>query len=562
MKTPLFSIRILLSLFALEPANLPGQPAEQRTIFHVGYVAQDVVYLDAGSGDGLAEGMSVELTRRQPGSATLASQSVGRAVIVAVATQSAVAELQTKTLEPLKGDEARLSGDDEQARIRTDVAKARRRYLQVLEFTGGDPLEDEVRDYIPRPKLEEVDRIRGRIAFERMQLIDHDAGTSTSQNGAAVRIDWTRIGGTYWTLTGYWRGLMTSRTAGQPTTLLDLMSRTYQMGLYYASPRSRYQIGVGRLFLPWASSLGTLDGGYLARKVSGSATMGVFGGTSPDPTQWNYAPNRQTGGAFFNVEKGSYDTSRWSGTFGLALTRVNWRPERQYVFMENNYSVGRTFSVFHNLEADYLNPKLMNGQTGAQISRSFLTVRIQPRKKISFDLNHNYFRGVPSFDQRLIGTGLLDKYLFTGFSGGIRVEPIERLSLSATWGESNRSGDQKPSLNQFYSVSWKRLPLVGLKVDGRYARYNSSFGSGSYESVGVSRDVFEGLRLEVLAGLQNTQSALSSQSRAYFLNGTADWQFRTHYFLTFGCSDYRGPSQNYDQIYFSLGYRLMGHKLK
>ncbi len=548
-------IGILLTFLAMP--LLEGQPSERRTVFHVRYLTQGMVYLDAGSADGLAEGMAVDLTRREPGDAAMASLSVGRAVIVAVATQSAVCELQSQTLDPLQGDEARLSNEDEVARVRAAVAKARRPFLQVLEFTSGDPLEEEVREYIPRPPLDEVNRFRGRIAFERIQFIDHAAGAaSASQNGAAVRVDYSRIGGTYWTLTGYWRGLMTARAAGQPTTMLDLVSRTYQMGLFYSNPKSRYQMGFGRLFLPWASSLGTLDGGYIARRMSPSVTAGFFAGSNPDPTQWNYAPNRQTTGAFVNIEKGNYDAAHWSGTFGVALSRVNWRPERQYLFMENNYSLGQMFSIFQNLEADYLNPKLMNGATGAQLSRSFLTLRIQPKRRISFDLNHNYFRGLPSFDQRLIGTGLVDKYLFTGFSGGVRVEPIGNLLVTATWGASNRSGDAKQSLNQFYGVTWKRLPWAGLKFDARYTRFNSSFGSGSYESAGVSRPFFEGLRLEFQAGLQNTQSQFTSQSRTRFLNSTLEWQFKKHYFLNSGWANYRGQSQNYDQIYFSIGYRF------
>ena len=78
------------------------------------------------------------------------------------------------------------------------------------------------------------------------------------------------------------------------------MNRTYQIGLFYANPKSPWRFGVGRLILPWASSLGAIDGGYAARKVSRKVTVGMFAGTNPDPTQWNYAPNRQTVGSFVN----------------------------------------------------------------------------------------------------------------------------------------------------------------------------------------------------------------------------------------------------------------------
>lgn len=529
----------------------------RRTVFSVGYVTQGAVYIDAGSEEGIVPGMVIEIARRQAGAATVDRQTVATAVVTAVATASAVCEIESKTLDPVKGDEAHLSAADEINRVRTDVRQARRHYLQVLEFTEGDPLDDELREYVPRPPLEEVNRLRGRIAFERSEIINHDSpAASGSETGAVIRIDWSRIGGSYWTLTGYWRGSLTSTPSAAQTTLLDLMNRTYQIGLFYADPKSRWRLGVGRLILPWASSLGAIDGGYAARRVSRTVTIGMFAGTNPDPTQWNYAANRQTIGSFVNFETGSYDGIHWSSTAGLAFSRVNWRPERQYVFLENNYSIGRTFSIFQTAQADYRDPKLMNGATGAQLSQSFLTLRYTPRKRISFDIGDNYFRGVPTFDLRLIGTGLLDQYLFTGISGGVRFEVTDNLMLTANLGNSRRNGDTSHAVNQSYGVSWKRLPILNLRLDLRYNSFNSSFGTGSYESVGLTREITDGLRLQFEGGIQNTQSIYSSQTRARFFNSMMDWQIGRHYFLMGSWLDYRGLAQNYDQASLSLGYRF------
>jgi hypothetical protein len=540
-----------------------AQSAEQapekarRTAFGVRYVTQGAVYIDAGSADGIVPGMTVEITRLAPGGAAVDRQKVATAVVTSVATASSVCELQSKALDPLKGDEARLSTADETNLVRADVSQSRRHYLQVLEFTEGDPLEDEVRAYVPRPPSNEVDRIRGRIAFERTEILDHDnPAASTSENGAVIRIDWSRIGGSYWTLTGYWRGSMTSTPTAAQTTLVDLMNRTYQIGLFYNNPDSPWRFGVGRLILPWATSLGTIDGGYAARKVSHMVTVGAFAGTNPDPTQWTYAPAQQTVGSFVNLDAGNYESVHWSGTAGVALMRVNWRPERQFVFLENNYSIGRSFSIFQTAQADYRDPKLMNGATGAQLSQSMITARYTPGKRISFSLSDNYFRGVPTFDQRLIGTGLLDQYLFSGLSGGVRVEPFGNLMLSGDWGDSRRNGDPSHAINQAYGVTWKRLPLLDLRFDLRYNSFNSSFGTGSYESAGISRELSDRLRLQFQAGIQNTQSASSNQTRAHFFNSMIDWQLGRRYFLMGNWLSYRGMSQNYDQISFSLGYRF------
>ncbi len=554
-----FSCGVVLvwAAWAQTQSGVQAPAPARRTAFSVRYVAQDAVYIDAGSAEGIAPGMVVEISRLAAGAAEIDRQVVATALVTAVATSSAVCEIRSKMLTPAKADEARLSDADEVSRVRADLSQGRRHYLQVLEFTDGDPLEDEVREYVPRPPLPEVDRLRGRIAFERTAILDHDSpAASSSENGAVIRIDWSRIGGSYWTLTGYWRGSMTSTPTASQTTLTDLMNRTYQIGLFYANPKSPWRFGVGRLILPWASSLGAIDGGYAARKVSRAVTVGMFAGTNPDPTQWNYAPNRQTAGSFVNIETGSYDGVHWSGTAGIAFSRVNWRPERQYLFVENNYSIGRSFSIFQTAQADYRDPKLMNGATGAQLSQSFITLRYSPRKRITFDVNDNYFRGVPTFDTRLIGTGLLDQYLFSGVSGGIRVEPIDNLMVTANFGNSRRNGDTSHAVNQAYGVTWKRLPIWELRFDVRYNSFSSSFGTGSYESVGLTRELWDGLRLQFQAGVQNTQSTFVNDTRARFFNSMIDWQIGRHYFVMANWLNYRGLSQNYDQISISLGYRF------
>ena len=53
-----------------------------------------------------------------------------------------------------------------------------------------------------------------------------------------------------------------------------------------------------------------------------------------------------------------------------------------------------------------------------------------------------------------------------------------------------------------------------------------------------------------------TTSVRYTQGRARFFNSMIDWQIGRHYFLMGGWLNYRGISQNYDQISISLGYRF------
>ena len=548
----------LLLLSYLAAAQTPAVPA--RRSFVVKQVVNNMVYLDGGSDHGLVEGMTLSLERRVPGDARLAAKRIASIVVVSVATQSALAEIAPAegTLPPEVGDQAQLSGPDAEAFERLDANHRRQRYAQVISFTSGDPLEEEVREYVPMPQLQEVGRLRGRIGVDVNIINDHSAGgLSSRQEGISARLDWTRIGGSFWNVSGYWRGRWNTRQAGsQQQSLTDLINRTYTMGIYYNNPRSKYSFGFGRVLLPWASSLSTIDGGYAARRISPHVTAGIFAGSTPDPTQWNYDRNRQMLGIFTSFERGTFNSVRWTGTVGAAITRVKWRPERQFMFLENSVFVGSRFSILHSMEADQKNAALMNGQTGVQLSRSFLTFRYQPSSRLSFDVNQNYYRGLPAFDKTLIGTGLLDKFLFQGFSGGLRAQPFGHLVVSANWGRSKRDGDTQGSLNQMYSAGWTKLPWAGGRIDARYTRFTSSFGSGSYRSLTYVRDINENLRLEGQGGQQVFAGPLATPTRSWFVNGQADYNLGKHYFLTGGWLMYRGATQNYDQISFTLGYRF------
>jgi hypothetical protein len=194
--------------------------------------------------------------------------------------------------------------------------------------------------------------------------------------------------------------------------------------------------------------------------------------------------------------------------------------------------------------------------SGTGVDRSFLTVRFEPAKLVSFDVNDNYFRSFPTFDPRLLGSGLLDKYLFQGPSFGARVNLPYRSSLYVTAGKSSGTGDPKGSWNQMYGFVMSDIRHTGIRADVHYSHFDSSFGKGDYQSASLSRDVREALRLSVQAGQQNYMSLFTAQTRARFASGSLDWTFAAHYFLSGGVTVYRGQTQNYDQVFFTMGYRF------
>ena len=531
---------------------LSGQPVEPRTLYRVMHVAEGAVYLEGGRSAGLSEGM--KLTVRRDGNPPLI---VAELEVTSVASSSAVCEIRSSQAEVNPGDRAYLSVEDAEMLRVMKSSEAGRKYVQVVTFTEGDPLEEEARASIPHAPSPSVNRARGRVGFEYNSIRQGGGAGESSQLGLVLRTDFTRIGGTYWSLSGFWRGRMTTRSSSpREATITDLLNRTYHLTLSYSNPLSPWNAGFGRLYLPWAASLETIDGGYLARRMGRRFTVGTFAGSTPDPTSWNYNPNRQLAGSFLNYASGSLENLRVSSTSGVALSRIRWKPERQFAFFENGLFYKRYLSVYHSLEADRIKGPANTRENGVRVSRSFLTVRIQPLRALSLDISHNYFRSVPTFDPRLVGTGLLDRLLFQGVSGGFRLELPRRSAVYASFGRSSQTGDSRNSWNQMYGFTKTGIFGTGMRVDARYSKFNSAFGRGSYRALSLSREIGEALRVEIQAGDQSYASALSSRNRARFVNATADWFLATHYFLGGGYTLYRSQNQNYDQLFVNLGYRF------
>ncbi len=420
-----------------------GENPDLRTAFRVKYVAQDAAYLDGGRAAGLSEGMKL-VVRDLPNSGAVAAEGADSAVagdvaeleVLSVAETSSVTEIRSPKRPVKVGDLAYLSSADQQTLVEKNALSATRKYPAVVSFTENDTLDDEARAEVPKPPLPSVNRARGRIGFDYIGVVSHDgSGMQSSNLGMVLRADITRINGTHWNVSGYWRGRFNSTSAG-PQTLQDLINRTYHLYTAYDNPSSSLVAGFGRMYLPWAPSLDTIDGGYFGRKLSRGVTAGLFLGSTPDPTSYSYAPNREIGGVFVNFEGGSYDNFRYTSTSGGGLKTLKWSPNRPFLFFENGIFYKRVFSIYQSAQVDsqpgydYQNPDgttAHQGGTGFGLGRSFTTIRIQPHPRVEFSFNHTYFRDLPTFDPNLIQTGLLDKYLMQGFSAGTRVEIYKQI---------------------------------------------------------------------------------------------------------------------------------------
>ena len=367
----------------------------------------------------------------------------------------------------------------------------------------------------------------------------------------------TNLFGTHWNLQGYWRGRINRHSQFQQETIEDTLNKTYTMQLYYDNPDSPWVAGFGRLYLPWAVSLDTIDGGYLGRRFHHIVTTGIFAGSTPDITSWNYAPDHRIAGSFLNFTAGSYDSFRISSTSGLALSTLRWKLDRPYLFFENEASFKNAISVYHSLIADDPRGVTTNGvRPGAGISRSYLTIHLQPSQRLYFDIYHNYFRDVPTAATTIVGTGLVDKLLFQGLNVGVHVEPIRHVMLYTTLGGSEKTGDEHESMNQIYGITWSEILHTGTRVDFHYSKFDSNFGRGEYRLLSLSRQLTNRTFWNFQLGSQGLISPFTANGQSRFAALSMDLNFGKRSYLQSGYTFVNGVALNYRQWYSSLGFRF------
>jgi hypothetical protein len=572
-------ILFLASLLAtLWPVLASAQETLARSLFHVKYVAEGVVYLDGGRAAGLKEGekLVVERPSGAPDSETTPPPVAGviaELAVISVAASSAVCETKSSKVPVQVGDLARIPPEvveEQQQEQRSERITGGREYPQIITFDLGDPVTEEARAAVPRPPSPEINRMRGRIGVEYSAILTRTNPSSTSSEvGMVARMDMTRIGGSFWDFTGYWRGRFTTLSGpAMPATVSDLINRTYTLSVQYHNPESRWVAGGGRLYLPWATSLDTIDGGYIGHKAGDHATLGVFAGTTPDPTSYDYNPNGKLAGVFVNFQGGSFEEWRYSSTFGMAISAIDWHANRQFGFLESSISFKHNLSLYETMEIDLPHTAVITTGTTTGtpapttttstggLNRSYVTLRYQPHPRLELDLNDTYFRDFPTFDPQLIGTGLLDRYLFQGLSGGGRVNLPEKISVYTEIGRSSRSGDSKSAWNKMYGITFGDVWRTGLRADLRYSQFNSSFGSGDYKAISRSRQLGEQLQWQLQGGFQNFSSTLTQTTQTHFINTYLDWTPRRVLFFQGGYTWQRGGTMNYDQFQFMVGKRF------
>jgi len=107
-----------------------------------------------------------------------------------------------------------------------------------------------------------------------------------------------------------------------------------------------------------------------------------------------------------------------------------------------------------------------------------------------------------------------------------------------------------------YGASLGHIWKTGIMVDARYSKFDSSFASGTYKSLMLTRDLGERFRINVQGGRYAYNSTLASANNSDFVNAMFDSNLGSRMFIESGFTTQRGGSLNYNQWINTIGYRF------
>ena len=371
-----------------------AQDAKVQTTFKVKFVAEGAVYLEGGRDAGLSEGQRLTISRGQSDESASGDKGTAEVRVLSVASASAVAEILSSDLEIHPGDTATLSGEDAQKLALLHASKEARKYPQVITFTEGDPMDEEVREYLPPSAIagsqSDTRPHRGGIQF--------DQGTCLFGGRAKLVSDRVRVPGRH---EPYRRELLgPERILPRPVQFADEHGpgdhqRPSQSNLPpgLELQQSRFALGCRlRALLP---SMGEQPGHH-RRRLRGAPSREVhlwhvrrfrtrsyfveLCAQSPDRRRIFQPRGRQLRILPLHHHGWSRPSRGWTGT--RTGSTCSWRTAFFYK---------RYLSIYHILQSDLLlgsTPQspapappiadTSSPQTGPVLSRDFLTVRIQP----------------------------------------------------------------------------------------------------------------------------------------------------------------------------------------
>jgi|GEM_PF-1391012 len=513
----------VLVLCLLSPAPLWAKKGVKR-IGEVKYVSQQSYYVNLGSQNGLTVGDTIRVIRNK--------QLVGRLVVENMARLSSACRLLHQR-SPIK------QGDLVEAVVPAAIEKQgiTKRTGQKKQTPLGSRTSRRRRRVARKKSDKGINRIRGRLSYQSLFLNDQtNANLDYRQMGLRSKITVDKFLGLPFELRfrGRTRSQHRSRVAGNSIDQNEFRHNLYEMGLVYRNANSPFEFGFGRILSPDIRGIGTIDGGLFSYKVNGHVRVGLTGGTQPSLRNSAFQTSEKKFGLFANFETGNYRAQRISTTAAFSGSYHGSTSSREFFYLQNNYSIGSTFSIYQSVEAD-LNRGWKNGsgQSSLQFSNFFLSTRYSPLDFFSLNFSYDARKAIRVFETRSIPDSLFDGTTRQGMHSGFTLRLPARIRLSGNFGLRFRSGVTTDTFSASSNLVVPQIFRTWSTLTARFSYFSSMFARGYRPNVNLRLPIMPGLVLDLGGGSYINQIG-GQTSRSNWVETNGYYRINRWLFANFG----------------------------
>lgn len=451
------------------------------------YIAENSCYTDIGKDKGASKGDT--LFTKDRGHALLIIQSISRksSYCSVINTSSRIRlgeELIAYVDEPSLTSKPVLTTRDTLRKAPTDLkALWAGTILQVS--VDNDSSERSART--TRPVNRPPNQLSGRIALQSFFSRDmKNSDYNYAQPGGVINLDLNRIQGSHYNMSSNIR--FRKMFSSTPSRSTDYPIRVYELSIEYNNPAVPYRYSAGRIFAPVINGVGNFDGVFFGYKLTHEWELGTFGGTQPNNLNSKPDMTNSKVGIYANFKRVFAPAWRWNTTLAFSGQYVNRKIDREYIYVQNDISLGKKINFYQNSEIGINRSDLSNRKNKIEISNLYIMGHYTPLQAVSLTASYDARVNVYLIQTyRSIPDSLFDDALLQGFRGDINWRTTRNLTLSASSSIRARAGDTHKTYLNSAGLNYYNLLRSQINVNYRYFLTSAQYTKANSSSLGLSR---------------------------------------------------------------------------
>jgi hypothetical protein len=475
----------------------------------VSYVTSSMIYVDAGTDQGLTKGALLDFRR----------DGVSLARLPVVSLSSKRCACQAPASPEIRVGDAVVFTATPPASARLPAPPAEPTPLHFPEARS-----------IPRGRLPGT--WRGRAGLRFMARTDAtEFGTDTYQPSLDLRADADNFGRPELSIQLDVRTRRTFTSSSLASRSSDGRTRVHRAAAQWRRPGSPWFATGGRQVVTAVASVGILDGLALERQGERWAT-GVLAGTLPDPATYGFSSAIRQVGVYVARSGGPQATARWRIAAALLGAYENRRVKREHLALQGRWSRSRVFASALQ-EVDVNRSWRAANAPALTLTSSFCTLRVAASEHLSWNGGFDARRSLPLFRDTITPETEFDDSYRRGYWTGVSVRPQRnvRMELSGRRSTGTSAGAANSATARFrFSVP----RLLGASLSSRHTLYDNDHARGALHSVTGGIDVGKRTRIESTWGIRRERNPGALAAVAETSNDAGWWSMEVQAYLARG----------------------------